>query len=214
LVEQLFIAIFLGIVGSYISFFNPKLFSINIIELNSSIHKWITSFVSVVVIILLLVQTDLKTNLDYLSYSFITVFYFIAAIDLYSKIIPNRLVLLLLIISVAKLTLNFDLNLVIAAGAIIVLLIVVNLSINKFFKKVLFGWGDVKLIGVLGLFIGWEVFWVFYIAIILGGLLSIFGIVFKKISISSKIPIAIFKFIGYQIVSLELIHLDFISNLM
>ncbi len=212
MIAQLVIAVLLGILGSYYSFFAPKFLSKNIIELSSASQKWIASVISVIVPIGLFIQINPKTDFEWIEYGFMIVFYFISVIDLYAKIIPNRLVLLLLGISVLKLALHFDLDLPIAAGVIFILFTIANLSINKFFKKILFGWGDVKLIGVISLYLGWEVVWVIYSAIILAGLLSIFGIFANIFSRSTKIPIAIFYFIGFQKVSIEFMHINFIAN--
>ncbi len=86
---------------------------------------------------------------------------------------------------------------VLASGVIFIVLIVVNYYSSKIFEKTIFGWGDVKLIGMLGLYLGWQVLWVAYIAMIFLGLLSIIGVVLKKINRSTRIPLAVFLFLGY-----------------
>ncbi|MFA5670471.1 MAG: A24 family peptidase [Balneolaceae bacterium] len=125
------------------------------------------------------------------------VFYFVSMIDCYSKIIPNRLIIILLGISLFRLTINFYMEYVLASGVIFIVLIVVNYYSSKIFEKTIFGWGDVKLIGMLGLYLGWQVLWVAYIAMIFLGLLSIIGVVLKKINRSTRIPLAVFLFLGY-----------------
>jgi len=199
LITQLLIAVTIGAVGSYLSFFKPALLSKNIVPLDSSILKWIASFISLVALSLLIVYVDPKTNEEWIEFSFLSVFYFIAVTDLYSKIIPNRLVLVLLGITLLQLAQQFEFEFLLAGGVIFLILTTSNLLTNKFFKKNLFGWGDVKLIAVLGLFTGWEVLWIMYIAIILGGLLSIVGLFAKKINRTTQIPLAFFLYLGVLI---------------
>lgn len=203
---ELSIAIVVGAISSYFCFFNPALLSKNIIELQSSKLKWAASAFSILCTIALLFLETSEANSRWLEFGFFIVLYFISITDLYSKIIPNKLVLLLLVLSIIQFVLHFDIEKIVAFGLLTVLLIALNFFANKYFEKLLFGWGDVKLIGVLSLSLGWGVLWVIYIAIVFGGLLSIFGIASRKISRTSKIPFAIFLFFGMLILCLEIIR--------
>ncbi|MBO6524388.1 MAG: prepilin peptidase [Balneolaceae bacterium] len=202
---ELSIAIITGAIGSYFCFFNPALLSGNIVELQSTKLKWIATVFSLICSISFLFLVASENHNKWLEVSFFLVLYFISVTDLYSKIIPNKLVFLLLILSAIQLYFHFDAERIVAFGLITVLLIALNLLANKYFGKLLFGWGDVKLIGVLSLSVGWEIVWVVYIALVLGGLLSIIGVLAKKISRNSKIPFVVFLFFGMLILHLEII---------
>lgn len=190
--------------GSYFSFYNPKVLSKNIEEISSNKLKQIASLVSVTSITLLFFFFNPKTNLEWLEYGFIIIFYFISVIDLYSKIIPNRGLIFLLVIGIFYYFVTPDLELLLAGGSLFVFLMIINFLVHKILRKVLFGWGDVKLISVLALVLGWEVLWVIYIAIIFGGVFSMVGIAFKKITSKSRIPLAFFFLIGLLILKSSL----------
>ena len=53
-----------------------------------------------------------------------------------------------------------------------------------------FGMGDVKLIGVVSLFIGWNGLWAFYLAAIVGALIGLAGIAMGIWQRDSRIPFA------------------------
>ncbi|MFV1883200.1 MAG: prepilin peptidase [Balneola sp.] len=204
MVLQVSIALALGVLGSYLSFFHPGLLTENIEELTSKKGKWSFSIFSVLIVntfVLWLKPADINS---WIEWGFLTILYFISVTDLYSKIIPNKLVILPLVLSVIQLSFQFNVNYIAASGLIMVVLIGLNLLTNKYFKKLIFGWGDVKLIGVLSLYSAWEVLWVIYIAILLGGLLSIIGLATKKITLGSKVPFAFFLHLGFIIVHYDL----------
>lgn len=211
MIIQLIIILLFGILGSYFSFYNPKLLSKNIEEISSNKLKQIASLVSVISIILLFFYVNPKTNLDWLEYGFVLIFYFISAIDLYSKIIPNRALLLLLMLGALYHLLNFNIESLWAGAILFTLFSIANLLINRVLGKALLGWGDVKLIGILSFYMGWEILWVIYIAIIISGLLSILGVLLKKITRKSRIPLGVFLFLGYLF--LDFIDLNTLLNL-
>lgn len=206
MIVQLIIAVLFGTLGSYLSFFAPNFLSKNITELSSARKKWTASFISVIAITLLLFQSDPNSRFEWLGFGFVSVFFFIAIIDLYTKIIPNRLVLLLLILTVTQLILHFDIERIVAFGLVTAVLITLNFLANNYFNKLFFGWGDVKLIGVLSLSLGWEVLWVIYIAIIFGGLLSTIGVFTKKISRDSRVPFAMFLLLALLFIESDLLQ--------
>lgn len=54
------------------------------------------------------------------------------------------------------------------------------------------GMGDVKLAAMIGLFLGWESLWVFYLAVVLGGLFGLAGLVTGRLERSARLPFAPF----------------------
>mgnify|MGYP000630860069 CR=1 FL=1 len=87
----------------------------------------------------------------------------------------------------------------IAAASILVLLLLICWLSEKFFGQPGLGMGDLKLFFVLGLYLGWEIFWVLYIAVMVGGLFAICGIIVKYLSRKSRLPFAPFIAIAFLV---------------
>jgi len=130
---------------------------------------------------MLLTQTDSAIFLSMLAFILLT----IARVDWDTQEIPDVLLLVALIIGVAWVVLGnismafphvpsfIDAGLGIIAGAI-PLLAVDRLTL-VFVKKDGFGYGDVKLMAVAGLFLGWRsVFMAFFFAFVTGGIYATF----------------------------------------
>ena len=124
-----------------------------------------------------------------LSAAFLSVFGFIllvvSLIDWDTQVIPDGLLLTALIIGIAWVTAGhftnlfpkspgfFDAGLGILAGA--APLLAVDRLVLALFKKDGFGYGDVKLMAVSGLFLGWSgVFAAFFFAFISGGIFAVY----------------------------------------
>lgn len=212
MIFQSAIAVLAGAIGSYLSYFNTKLLSSNIESLASIKAKWVGSFISLAVCVLGVLIINPETVSQWVEYGFLVTLFFIACIDSYSKIIPNKLVLVLLLFSAAPLFHEIKTEAFLASISITLALIVLNFLVDKLRDNKAFGLGDIKLIGVMGLYLGWDVFWVVYIAIILGGLLSIVGLLLKKLNTSVTIPFAIFLWISYLIVTYTPIISFFSAN--
>ncbi len=58
------------------------------------------------------------------------------------------------------------------------------------------GLGDVKLAGVLGLYLGWDALWVLYLAALGGGALGLAGLVTGRLQRTSHLPFAPFVAVG------------------
>lgn len=130
----------------------------------------------------------------------------IAVIDFYSYIIPNLLVLALLFISTLKGMLSepdFLLNIFISIGLVIFFLLVNQIS-KKVKKTEAIGYGDIKLIAVINLFFGYQIF---LILLWLSSLIAIPGFYViksfrKKYPGETKIPFGFFLGAGSIIVSI------------
>ncbi|MEQ9263617.1 MAG: prepilin peptidase [Balneolaceae bacterium] len=212
MILQSAIAVLAGGIGSYLSYFNTKLLSSNIESLASIKAKWVGSYISLAVCVLGVLIINPETVNQWVEYGFLVTLFFIACIDSYSKIIPNTLVLVLLLFSAAPLFQEIKAEAFLASISITLAFIALNFLVDKLRDNKAFGWGDIKLIGVMGFYHGWDIFWVVYIAIILGGLLSIVGLLLKKINTSVTIPFAIFLWISYLIVTYTSITSFFSAN--
>lgn len=124
-----------------------------------------------------------------------------AFFDLRYQLIPNRLILFG-VVSWVWLVITGSIPLfysILAATSSAVLMLLIRLLGFLIYKKAGMGMGDIKLVFLMGLFIQWEIFWVIYLAIILGGIWAIAGLVFKKIDRKSRLPFAPFLWIGASI---------------
>jgi len=79
-----------------------------------------------------------------------------------------------------------------SAMAIFLILFLIRWSGEYFYRKPGFGMGDLKLFAVAGLFMGWQVFWLAYLTILLAGLFSAISIKLKTVNRDSLIPLAPF----------------------
>ena len=118
-----------------------------------------------------------------------------AEIDRRHGIIPNRLLLvgtalglILLAVSEAD-ALGSHL---LAALAISGLLVLVRVGSTYVLGQPGMGMGDVKLAAMLGVYLGWESLWVFYLAVVLGGALGLIGLLTKRLKRGTPLPLAPF----------------------
>lgn len=198
---HLAVIISIALLGSYFSFFNPAVLSSGIERLENEKQKWIWSagISSILLVTFAFVfQTGGITEITFYIYCWLL---FIAAIDAYSGIIPNRLLYvgvtgwLIILIFFPGYIEHF-----IPAFACALLLIVIRMGSKKIWGKPGFGWGDIKLIFVLGLLISCDIFLVFYIAILSGGVFSVLGILLTKLDVSSKLSFAPHIIMGFLLI--------------
>jgi prepilin signal peptidase PulO-like enzyme (type II secretory pathway) len=128
--------------------------------------------------ILLILFLKYTITLEFaLSSIFCLLMVLIAVIDWKYLIIPNQIVIVGFIFGLAmKALVNSDVfvhAIISSIGSLVVVAIILFLS-NRFFKKETMGWGDVKLAGVIGLFLGFQKFLIVLWIAALGG--SVYGI--------------------------------------
>ncbi|MBI1937426.1 MAG: prepilin peptidase [Ignavibacteriales bacterium] len=129
----------------------------------------------------------------------------IAVIDYYSYKIPNLLVIILLFISVMKAALfntEFLLNVIISLS-IGVLFILLNNLFDIITNKNVIGYGDIKLMAVINLFFGYQLF---FLGLWFSALISIPGFyliksISKAHSGETRIPFGFFLGIGFILTS-------------
>jgi leader peptidase (prepilin peptidase)/N-methyltransferase len=119
-------------------------------------------------------------SIEFLKYGILTsLLIVIAFIDYEHKIIPDRLIILGLLTAFASITLyntevniiNGTVGLLIGGGILLIIAVVTNGAM---------GGGDIKLMGVLGLMLGWKkILLVLLLSFILGSIISIFLLVLK-----------------------------------
>ncbi|MEO1023304.1 MAG: A24 family peptidase [Bacteroidota bacterium] len=112
--------------------------------------------------------------------------------DLLWFIIPNRVIIpmglaALLYLSIYATQAMWVEHLISGIGLSAVLFLI-NLVTNKIIKKNGFGTGDIKLVLILGLWLGYQVFWVMYGAVILGGVISVIMISLHGRKKSKAVP--------------------------
>ena len=133
---------------------------------------------------------------EFFIYSFISIILIIDAfVDIKAQIIPNELNMLGFIVGivyvyyklVTNVSMGIDLLLGLVVGAGIFLLIALFALIA--YKKEGMGLGDVKLMGVLGLFFGSRnIFQIFILSFFVGAIVSIFLLITKIKKVDDYIP--------------------------
>lgn len=203
---SLLIAFIVGTVLSFISFFKPVWLSTNITELESLREKYFWSFFSVELTLIFTIYLRPDSISEWGFLFFTTMLFFIACVDVNSCIISNKLLIVAAIVPIINLTNNYQVEPLFAMLSVCIIGGMLYVGALKIWDKKIFGLGDLKLISILALFLGWEFLGVVYVAIILGGIFAIVGILFKKLSRNSKIPMAPFLFVAFIINHLAIIE--------
>jgi leader peptidase (prepilin peptidase)/N-methyltransferase len=158
------------------------------------------------VLIIFYNESLIQIIIDYVFFSFLLIIFFI---DLDHKIIPNRLTYTLAIIGIVLNFYNlnfFDalyftlLGSLIGGGPILLLMYI--------FKKVRgvegMGMGDIKLFIVLGIWFGWlNCLLIIFISAMLGSIIGIAGIMFKRVQPQQQLPFGPFIVISTLIIYLN-----------
>lgn len=122
-----------------------------------------------------------------------------AEIDRQHGIIPNRLVAAGAVLGLALVGVTEQAALgtyVLAAGASGGLLLLIREGSYLVFGRAGMGMGDVKLAAMMGLYLGWATLWVFYLAVMIGGIIGLAGLLTGRLSRTSRLPFAPFLAAG------------------
>jgi prepilin signal peptidase PulO-like enzyme (type II secretory pathway) len=152
-------------------------------------------FMPLVLLLYILKSTSQNEIILILEVFSIAVFISLGMVDWYTLRLPNILILLGLIFGLILLFTNFseypDYIFGLLAGLFI------GFGIRFFGKawyiKEVFGLGDVKLMGLLGFYTGWQYFLpVFLTGMLLASLYSVIAVIFGSLQWKSKIPLGSF----------------------
>lgn len=154
----------------------------------------IIALITPILIIALLYKYGISTT--FFIYSFISIILVILTfVDIKAQIIPNELnfigflvgIVIAYIVAVKDILLSFDLLLGMITGAGI--FIFIALFALVVYRKEGMGIGDIKLMGMLGLFLGvYNIVQVFIISFLVGAIISIFLLVAKIKKSTDYIP--------------------------
>ena len=172
---------------------------------NISFQYLLVEILSPLLMIFMILNNNslIQIMINYLFFSFLLIIFFI---DLDHKIIPNRLTYSLAIIGIVLNFYKFDfyqalyftsLGSLIGGGPILLLMYI--------FKKIRgvdgMGMGDIKLFIVLGIWFGWlNCLLIIFISAILGSIIGIGGILFKKVQSRQELPFGPFIVISTLII--------------
>lgn len=118
-----------------------------------------------------------------------------AEIDRRHGLVPNRLVGTAAVLGLMFLAASgpaVGAGRLVAACAMAGGLLAVRTGSRLVTGRVGLGMGDVKLAAVLGLYLGWASLWVVYLAMLLGGLIGLAGLLTHRLAWTTKLPFAPF----------------------
>ncbi|MCG8373401.1 MAG: prepilin peptidase [Balneolales bacterium] len=185
--------------GSYIVFYFPKVLSQHVTELDS-VHSKTWGFVLTVIISVFWIWFSApSTPGEYMYVGAELLLIQIAAIDSYSRIIPNRVLLLLLVLFSGIVWTGLPYTNYLPVILIATGVLAFQVVFKALFRKYPFGWGDIKLVLVLTLFYGKETLWILWLAVVLGGLFSILLIIKDRTNKEVRVPFAPFLAAGVLI---------------
>lgn len=121
----------------------------------------------------------------------------VSEIDRKHGIIPNKVLGWSLVLGVAIMLLQSTWHEAISAAlAATVLMLGIRFLGSLLFRKPGMGMGDVKLVAVAGLYLGWHVFLGLYLAILIAGLVALLGLLTGKLQKGAHIAFAPFISLG------------------
>ncbi|WP_409029385.1 prepilin peptidase [Gracilimonas sediminicola] len=141
------------------------------------------------------------------------ILYWVSVTDVDGRIIPNRILLLgligwLLILVVEHAIFSWW-NLGVS-GMVGITFLAINMISSYISGRQGFGVGDIKLLVLLSLFLGTNVFTVVLLAVLTGGICSLTLLVLGKITRKSRLPFAPFIFLGVHVSKvLQIIGISF-----
>ena len=144
-------------------------------------------------IIILLLYSKYGLTGRFLTYTILgSILIIISFIDIDKQIIPDILVVIGIGTGLFVCLLGFTVSLADALLGLLLgagILLTIGLISLLILKKEGMGGGDIKLMGMIGLFLGWKkTLLAIVISIYLGGIVSLFLIVFKKKELGQAIP--------------------------
>ncbi len=133
------------------------------------------------------------------------ILYWVSVTDVTRRIIPNRILWLGLIVWLFTVLVEpaifswWNLSVV---GIVGITFLFINMISNYLTGRQGFGYGDIKLLVLISLFLGTNVFKVILLAVLIGGLCSLVLLVLDKITRKSRLPFAPFLLLGVLLLAL------------
>lgn len=118
-----------------------------------------------------------------------------AEIDRRHGIIPNQLIGVGLLLGIVGMLLNNPVQIgahLLAGLMALLLLLCIRIISQRIWGQPGMGMGDVKLAVMLGVFLGWSVLWVLYLAVVLGGVFGLVGLLTRQLGRRARLPFAPF----------------------
>jgi len=164
-----------------------------------SIRYPLVEIITALTILLLYSKYGLTGRL--LAYAILgSILIIISFIDIDKQIIPNILVIIGMVVGISTCSLGFTVSLADALLGLLLgggTLLIIGLASLLILKKEGMGGGDIKLMGMIGFFLGWEkTLLALVISIYLGGIVSLLLILFKKKQLGQAIPFGPFISLG------------------
>lgn len=136
-------------------------------------------------------------SLPALAYAFyFCLFLVLLVIDLEHQIIPNKIIYPAIVVALIISALSPDVGIIsalIGGGTGLVLFVIIAVASLLILKQEGMGWGDVKMVFLIGLITGFpRVLVAIYLAVISGGLVAIFLLVTHRKKKREGIPFAVF----------------------
>lgn len=125
----------------------------------------------------------------------------IALFDFRYQLIPNSLVIVGILgwLFFAALNVIPLIGSLIAGVSVGLILLMVRFLGYLLYGSPGMGIGDIKLGFLMGVFLQWDVFWALYLAIFIGALWAVAGIIFNRVGKQNKLPFAPFLWVGASI---------------
>lgn len=162
---------------------------------NKNLYKDILVLLIAIILIIFLYKVYGFTEI-FIAYSFLVVLLIIIAIiDIKEKIIPNKIIILGMIIGTIFLFINKEISILSRVfGALISGGIFAGISV---LTRGALGMGDAKLASMIGLFVGlWDIMATMFLASIASGIVGIFLIIKDRNNKNKTIPFAPFILLG------------------
>lgn len=186
--------IIFSLIGFFINYFIYS-FYLNNINIQKYINYKYKNLFLIEMITLCLLSPLVYFNIEVFYFILVLMLITLSFIDFHEYIVPDGILIVGL---VAGLLLNYNTIYFSFLGMIVggvPLLIVIKLSDGGM------GYGDMKLLCVIGAFVGAKLVFLSLISsIVIGGIFSILGILFNKLTLKSKIPFVPFISIGTYLV--------------
>ena len=184
------------ITGFFVSW-KPHFFSKNIeVQKPGKTESW-TFTISILLLVSFLLFQAPQSYTEWTFFYLVVWLYYISVFDFRFQVIPNTLLILGLAAWLFLYYWQGSYTQLIVSITVLVLGFTFNVIIQKWKGKNGFGWGDIKLCMILALFLGWDVFLVLYISIVLAGLTALVGLVSGKLHRQSRISFAPFLLSGF-----------------